>query len=181
MDTCEIKIEKMTEQTQNPIENILSRKSVRKYSDQPVEPEKLELLLKAAMAAPSGKDTRPWEFVVVDNRIILDAMAEALPYAKMLKQATVAIVVCGNVELSSYWYLDCAAAAQNMLLAAEALGLGAVWTATYPYLDRMDVVSQSLNLPESIKSLCVIPIGYPAKPHQPRDKWDNTKVHTNRW
>ena len=133
------------------------------------------------MAAPSGKDMRPWEFIVVDDRATLDSMAVALPYAKMLKNAPVAIIVCGNVERSSYWYLDCSAATQNILLAAEALGLGAVWTATYPYPDRMEVVRECVGLPDQIKSLCVIPIGYPAMPHQPKDKWDETRIHYNKW
>lgn len=167
--------------TQDAIENILSRKSVRKYLAKPVEKEKVQLLLKAAMAAPSGKDTRPWEFVVVTDRVALDSMAAALPYAKMLTGTPVAIVVCGDTTKSSYWYLDCSAAAQNILLAAEALGLGAVWTAAYPYDDRMDVVSKHTILPQHVKPLCVIPVGYPAMPHSPKDKWDETKIHENKY
>lgn len=181
MNACNSQKEKTTVQTQDAIENIFARKSVRKYAEKPVEQEKVQLLLKAAMAAPSGKDMRPWEFIVVDDRAALDSMAAALPYAKMLNNAPLAIIVCGNVERSSYWYLDCSAATQNLLLAAEALGLGAVWTATYPYPDRMEVVRTCVNLPDHIKSLCVIPIGYPAMPHQPKDKWDETRIHYNKW
>lgn len=129
-------------QTQDALENIFSRKSVRKYLPKPVEKEKLELLLKAGMAAPSGKDVRPWELIVIDNREVLDSMAAVLPYAKMLKEAPTAIVVCGDTTKSSYWYLDCSAVTQNILLAAEALDLGAVWTATYPYPERMEVVKK---------------------------------------
>lgn len=168
-------------QTQDALENIFARKSVRKYLPRPVEKEKLELILKAGMAAPSGKDVRPWEFVVIDDRNTLDSMAAVLPYAKMLKEAPMAIVVCGDTTKSSYWYLDCSAATQNILLAAEALGLGAVWTATYPYPERMDVVKKYTNIPDQINSLCVIPIGYPAMPHSPKDKWDATRVHHNQW
>ena len=168
-------------QTQDAIENILSRKSVRKYLPKPVEKEKVQLLLKAGMAAPSGKDTRPWEFVVVTDRVALDSMAAALPYAKMLKEAPMAIVVCGDTTKSSYWYLDCSAATQNVLLAAEALGLGAVWTAAYPYEDRMNVVKQYTVLPDHIKPLCVIPVGYPAMPHSPKDKWDESKIHQDKF
>ena len=160
---------------------ILSRKSVRKYSEQPVTDEQVDTLLRAAMAAPTGKNVRPWEFVVVRNREVLDAMAEALPYAKMLTQANVAIVVCGDAEKSAYWYVDCSAATQNILLAAENMGLGAVWTATYPYEDRMDVCKKALNLPDNILSLCVIPVGYPAKPFQPMDKYDATKIHNEKY
>ena len=106
------------------------------------------------MAAPSGKDVRPWEFIVVSDRAKLDSMAAALPYAKMLTQARNAIIVCGDSVRSSYWYLDCSAAAQNILLAAESLGLGAVWTAAYPYEDRMQVVRKYINLPDNILPLC---------------------------
>lgn len=168
-------------QTQDAIENIMSRKSVRKYLPKPVEKEKVQTLLKAGMAAPSGKDVRPWEFVVVTDRAALDSMAAALPYAKMLTGAPMAIVVCGDTTRSSYWYLDCSAATQNILLAAEALELGAVWTAAYPYDDRMAVVSRYTALPEHIKPLCVIPVGYPAMPHSPKDKWDASKVHENKF
>ncbi len=133
------------------------------------------------MAAPSGKDVRPWEFLVITDRVVLDSMAAALPYAKMLKDAPMAIVVCGDTTRSSYWYLDCSAATQNILLAAEALGLGAVWTATYPYPERMEVVRKYVVLPEQINSLCVIPVGYPALPHSPKNKWDEAKVHYNKW
>lgn len=168
-------------QTQDAIENIMSRKSVRKFLPKPVEKEKVQTLLKAGMAAPSGKDVRPWEFVVVTDRAALDSMAAALPYAKMLTNAPMAIVVCGDTTKSSYWYLDCSAATQNILLAAEALELGAVWTAAYPYDDRMAVVSQYTALPEQIKPLCVIPVGYPAMPHSPKDKWDESKVHENKF
>lgn len=168
-------------ETQDAMENIFSRKSVRKYLPKPVEKEKLELLLKAGMAAPSGKDTRPWELLVINDRSVLDSMAAALPYAKMLKEAPMAIVVCGDTTKSSYWYLDCAAATQNILLAAEALGLGAVWTATYPYPERMEVVKKYTGIPDEIHSLCVIPVGYPAIPYSPKDKWNPAKVHYNKW
>ena len=101
--------------------------------------------------------------------------------AKMLKEAPMAIVVCGDTTKSSYWYLDCSAVTQNILLAAEAIGLGAVWTATYPYADRMEIVKKYTGIPEQINSLCVIPVGYPAMPHSPKDKWDASKVHMNKW
>ena len=135
---------------------------MRAYLDKEVEKEKIDWMLRAGMAAPSGKDIRPWEFVLVTDRVALDSMAAALPYAKMLTQARYAIVVCGDVAQSSYWYLDCSAAAQNILLAAEAQGLGAVWTAAYPYEDRIRVVRKYTELPGNIVPLCVIPFGYPA-------------------
>ncbi len=163
---------------QNPaIENILTRRSVRSYTDQDVEPEKLEAILEAGMAAPSGKNGQPWDFIVLPRREILDEMAERLPYAKMLREARVAIAVCADRTKSPYWYVDCSAAAENILLAAHALGLGAVWTATYPYRDRMDVVKELCGLPGSYDSLCVIPVGYPAREARPKDNFDAGKIH----
>ena len=149
------------------LDNIFARKSVRTYLNKGVEKEKIDLMLRAGMAAPSGKDLRPWEFYVITERASLDSMAAALPYAKMLTEARYAIVVCG----------DCSAAAQNILLAAESLGLGAVWTAAYPYEDRMEVVRKYIALPENILPLCVIPFGYPAVQQQPKQKYDEKKIH----
>lgn len=163
------------------LENIAERKSVRKYLNKSVEEDKIEAMVKAGMAAPSGMDRRPWEFVVVTDREALDSMAAKLPYAKMLTNAPLAIVVCGDTTRSSYWYLDCSAATQNVLLAAEALGLGAVWTAAYPYEDRIDVVRQNTGLPENIVPLCVIPIGYPDGPQKAKDKFDLQRVHRNKY
>ena len=163
------------------LENIAERKSVRSYQDKNVEEEKIEAMVKAGMAAPSGMDRRPWEFVVVTERAILDSMATKLPYAKMLAKAPLAIVVCGDSTRSSYWYVDCSAATQNVLLAAEALGLGAVWTAAYPYEDRIDAVRQYTGLPENIVPLCVIPIGYPDGPQKVKDKFDPMRIHRNKY
>ena len=163
------------------LENIAERKSVRKYLNKSVEEDKIDAMVKAGMAAPSGMDRRPWEFVVVTDRAALDSMAAKLPYAKMLTAAPLAIVVCGDTTLSSYWFLDCSAATQNVLLAAEALGLGAVWTAAYPYEDRIDVVRQNTGLPEHIVPLCVIPIGYPDGPRKAKDKFDEKRVHRNKY
>lgn len=163
---------------QNPaIKNILTRRSIRSYTDQDVEPEKIEAILEAGMAAPSGKNGQPWDFIVLTRREILDEMAERLPYAKMLREARVAIAVCADRTKSPYWYVDCSAAAENILLAAHALGLGAVWTATYPYRDRMDVVKELCGLPGSYDSLCVIPVGYPAREARPKDNFDAGKIH----
>lgn len=163
------------------LDNIFARKSVRTYLNKGVEKEKIDLMLRAGMAAPSGKDVRPWEFVVVTERASLDSMAAALPYAKMLTEARYAIVVCGDSARSSYWYLDCSAATQNILLAAESLGLGAVWTAAYPYEDRMEVVRKYTALPENILPLCVIPFGYPATRQQPKQKYDEKKIHYEKY
>lgn len=163
------------------LENIFARTSVRAYQNRSVEPQKIDLLLRAGMSAPSGRDLRPWEFVVVTDRPILDSLAASLPYAKMLAKAPLAVIVCGSPDRSSYWYLDCSAAAENILLAARAVGLGGVWTAAYPYAERMSAVRTHVGLPEDILPLCVIPIGYPATQESPKQKFDRTRIHYNKW
>ena len=171
-------ISQQTEKTENPvIENILSRKSVRDFIGKKVENEKIAILLKAGMAAPSGRDLRPWELIVIQNRSTLDSMAAELPYAKMLNKAPMAIIVCGDSIRSSYWYLDCSAVSEYILLAAESLELGAVWTAAYPYEDRINTVRKYTNIPENIIPLCVIPIGYPNGSQSPKNKFDEKKIH----
>ncbi|NCU35093.1 MAG: nitroreductase family protein [Bacteroidales bacterium] len=159
------------------LEVIHNRKSVRHFTDQPVSKVQLETLLRAGMAAPSAVNRQPWVFYVVTQRETLDTLSRQLPYAKMLTQAQAAIVVCGNMEKAGnlqekgYWVQDCAAATQNILLAAESIGLGAVWTASYPYDDRTQVVIKALSLPENHVPLNVIPIGYPTGEDVPKDKW----------
>lgn len=161
------------------LQTIHNRKSVRKYTEQAVSKEKIETLLRAAMTAPSSKNNQPWSFYVVTSREVLTKLSEQLPYAKMLAKAPVAIVVCGdntkgvtNPEQSLNWALDCSAASQNLLLAAEAEGLGAVWTGVFPYSDRVKTVQGVLQLPENILPLNVIPVGYPDGEHMPKDKYN---------
>ncbi|MDR0560265.1 MAG: nitroreductase family protein [Prevotellaceae bacterium] len=170
-----------TDIVNNTVKNIHARKSVRKYTEQKVSEEDLLLLVKAGMAAPTGKNMKPWHFITVRNRETLDTMSEQLPYAKMLRNVSAAIVVCGDTQKSQYWYLDCSAATQNILLAAESVGFGAVWTAAYPYEDRIAAVNACLNIPEGIVPLCVIPVGYPQGTEKPKDKWDETKYHKEKW
>lgn len=169
------------------IENIMARKSVRSYTSKPVEKEKVEIMLKAAMAAPTAVNKQPWSFIVIDDRTVLDSLAQALPYAKMTAQAPLAIVVCGdlskalNGDHDKYWMLDCSAASQNLLLAAESLGLGAVWTAVYPEEQRMESVRSVLSLPHYIVPLNLIPIGYPQHKEEPKDKFKPENIHYNKW
>lgn len=167
---------------QNPtLETIFSRKSVRTYTDQPVSVEDLMMLVKAGMAAPTGMNRQPWEFFIIQDKALMASLADKIPYARMLKEAQAAIVVIGNPEKSIYWYLDCSAAAQNILLAAESIGLGAVWTAGYPFEDRMDIISKAVGIPKPFLPLCLIPIGYPKGEQIPKNKWDESKVHINKW
>jgi nitroreductase len=167
-------------------ENIFNRKSVRSFTSEPVSEEHVEAMLKAAMAAPTAVNYQPWRFVVVTERTQLDAMAEMLPYAKMLKQAPLAIVVCGETTWfegreNPYWQQDCSAATENLLLAAEALGLGAVWTGVYPNMQLAEPLSEFLGLPETVQPLCAIPIGHHDGTAKPRDKWKPENVHYGRW
>lgn len=168
-------------QTTPAIENIFARKSVRQYTEQKVEQATLELLIKAGMAAPTGMNKQPWEFIIVTDRAILEKFAALLPYAKMAAKAPAAIVVAGNPKVSEYWYLDCSAATQNILLAAESLGLGAVWTAAYPYEKNMNIIKEVLSIPEPYLPLCLIPLGYPKSETKAKDKWKPEKVHQNGW
>lgn len=166
-------------------ENILQRTSVRRFSDKPVPADTAELLLRAAMSAPSGVNKQPWEFIVVDNPDILKKLADALPYAKMTARAPMAIVTCANSarfldgDDATLWEQDLSAASENILLAAHALGLGGVWTCLYPHADRMAAVSDIINIPEGIVPFNLIPVGYPAEHHGPMDKWRPERVHFN--
>lgn len=169
--------------SQTVLHNILQRKSVRAYTDRAVNHEQLDTLIRAAMAAPTGRDMRPWHFIVLEGRHQLSPLAEQLPYAKMLAEAQAAVVVCGDMSVtdkegnpSRNWTFDCSAATENLLLQAEAMGLGAVWTGVYPYDERIEAVKQALHLPDHLIPLNVIPIGYPKGDPQPKDKYDPAKV-----
>ncbi len=169
--------------SQTVLHNILQRKSVRAYTDRAVSHEQLDTLIRAAMAAPTGRDMRPWHFIVLEGRHQLSPLAEQLPYAKMLAEAQAAVVVCGDMSVtdkegnpSRNWTFDCSAATENLLLQAEAMGLGAVWTGVYPYDERIEAVKQVLHLPDHLIPLNVIPIGYPKGDPQPKDKYDPAKV-----
>lgn len=182
MNSCTSK----TNTTDAVFENIFSRKSVRSFTSEPVSQEHIEAMLKAAMAAPTAVNYQPWRFVVVTDRNQLDAMAEILPYAKMLRQAPLAIVVCGETTWfegreNPYWQQDCSAATENLLLAAEALGLGAVWTGVYPNMQLAEPLGEFLGLPETVQPLCAIPIGHHDGTTQPRDKWKPENVHYGSW
>jgi nitroreductase len=164
-----------------------ARKSVRHYKSAELSEETLLTLVKAGMAAASAKNMQPWAFVITTDRKILDMLADTLPYAKMLFNAPAAITVCGIPDESAephykdFWIMDCSAATENILLAAEALGLGAVWTAAYPYPERMDSVRRALGLPEKVMPLCVIPVGVPTGEDKPKEKFKPENVHWQRW
>ena len=167
------------------LENIATRVSVRSYLDKPVDAATIEQLLRAGMAAPTAVNKQPWHFVVVTDKEQLAALSKANPYAGMLNQAPLAIVVCGDMKKAlpgksrEFWVQDCSAATENILLAANGLGLGAVWTGAYPSEDRVKDISAVLSLPEHIVPLNIIVIGYPDKENAPKDKWKPENVSYN--
>ena len=168
------------------IENIMTRTSVRSWTEQPVEQEKVETMLKAAMAAPTAVNKQPWHFVVLNDRAALDALAENTGRGGgMLRRAPLAIVTCGDMNLAlegggrDFWIEDVSAATENLLLAAHALGLGAVWTGAYPAQERVQAISSALKLPDNLIPLAVVLIGYPAESPTPKDKWNPAKVTYN--
>lgn len=166
------------------MEGIFSRRSIRKYTDDPVSEEQVTGLLRAAMAAPSAGNQQPWQFVVVRDRTVLDVIADANPYGGMARQAPVAIVICGDMTCDNrpgFWSQDCSAATQNLLLAAHAQGLGAVWCGTFPREERMGPIAAVLGLPEHIIPFSVVPIGYPAERPAPVDRYDPSRVHFDLW
>ena len=170
--------------SQAVLDNIFARKSVRSYTDEPVSPQQVETILKAAMAAPSGMNLQPWRFVVVTKQETKDKLAGG--FNKMIAKAPVVIVVCGKTTnkvgaANNNWTADCAAATENLLLAVESLGLGAVWTACYPYEARMNPAIEALGIPNDVKPYCIVPIGHPAGDEKPKDKWKPENIHYEKW
>ena len=170
---------------QDVLNCIMTRTSIRQYTSQTVESEKIEALLRAGMAAPTAVNAQPWHFVVVNDKAKLRELAAANPRAKMLESAPLAIVVCGDMTKTmegkgrQFWIQDCSAATENILLAAHALGLGAVWTALYPMDERIAPVSEALKLPDTLTPLCTVVIGHPAEQPDPKDKWKPENVSYN--
>lgn len=168
----------------NTLEAIRTRRSVRSFTSKTVPKELIEELLHAGMSAPSAGNQQPWQFVVVDDRRILDAIMAVNPNAKMCKEAQAAVLVCGDTTKEKYpgfWVQDCSAAAQNILLAAHEKGLGAVWTGIYPIPERVSGFRALFKLPEHVIPLCLIPLGFPAKEAQPIDRYQKERVHQNGW
>lgn len=165
---------------------IHSRKSVRHFTGNSVSKETLEKIVRAAMAAPSAVNMQPWSFVIVAERKQLDMLRDALPYAKMLDKAGAAIIVCTLPERAfnksvEFAVIDATCASQNILLAVESLGLGAVWTAAYPDGERMKVVRAILQIPPEVIPLNVIPIGQPTGEDKPKDKYKAENIHWEKW
>jgi len=167
------------------LEAILTRRSIREYIPQAVPDKLVQELMAAAMQAPSAGNQQPWHFILVTERKQLNALAGVLPYGQNLKVAPLGVTVCADLELDKYpghWVQDCSAATQNLLLAAHAQGLGAVWLGVYPVEERVAGVKQVLGLPGQVVPLCIVALGYPAaKPEPPSRRYDATRLHYNRW
>jgi nitroreductase len=168
------------------MKNILERRSIRKYTDEPVSNQDKEQLLRAAMAAPSAGNQQPWEFIIIDDRETLDTMVEFHERGgyNMLGHAPTAIIVCGDLEKQlhkGYWVQDCSAATENILLAAQSLGLGAVWLGVYPREERIKKIKALLGIPEGIRPLSIISIGHPAETKKPSNRYDGARIHHNKW
>ena len=169
------------------IKTIHQRKSVRHFTNKEVTKEQLEAIVRAGMAAPTAINSQPWQFLVVTDKDLKDKYAEGNGQADMIKSCQALIVVCGDMTIGNersrrYWDQDCSAATENILLAVESLGLGAVWTGVYPVEERIKTVKERFELPENIIPLCVILVGYPdGYIDKPKDKWKPERLHWNKY
>lgn len=166
------------------LEAILSRRSIRRYAQRDVPEKVIETLLEAAMSAPSAGNGQPWHFIVIRDHRILNDIPKFHPYASMMRETPLGILVCGDLrrENKGFWVQDCSAASENLLLAAHAKGLGAVWLGAYPLEERIGGFRKLVGLPEEIMPFALIAVGYPAEeiPHRV-SRFDVTKVHAGRW
>jgi len=163
---------------------VLSRRSVREYTAQPVSDDMLHTLLKAAMVAPSAGDERPWHFVVIDDQRIKEKIPEIHRFAPMAPNAPVALLVCGDENLQKhhgFWVQDCAAATENILIEAQQLGLGAVWLGVYPVEGRVQGFRRLLDIPEHVVPFALVLVGHPAEHKKPANRYDESRVHKDSW
>ncbi len=163
---------------------ILERRSIRKYKDKKISDDIVEELLKAAMAAPSAANEQTWQFVVLRDKETMKKITKVHDYSKMLLEADVAIVVCGDKSkelVKDFWVQDCSAATENILIEAQDKGLGAVWLGVYPMKERVDGIKEILKLPEEIIPLSVISMGYPNENKKPSDRFNKERIHYDRW
>lgn len=165
------------------LNTILTRKSVREYTDKKIDPNLITIILKAAMSAPSAVNTQPWQFIVITEKEILEEIPNFSEYATMCRLAPLAILVCGDLEIAygEYWIQDCSAAMQNLLLACHEIGLGAVWTGAYPNKKKIEGFKNLLHLPKQIIPLGLAVIGYPKKKEIEKDNFKKEKIHYNHW
>lgn len=158
---------------------IFHRTSIRKYQDKPVEDEKLELILRAAMAAPSAKNQQPWEFYVVTDREKIVELSKTSPYAAFTDKAGAMIVPCYRTDckIPEYAQIDLSIATENILLEVDSLGLGACWIGICPQEERMTAVEKVLDIPENLRAFSIVAIGYPAEERIQQDRYDKSRIH----
>lgn len=164
------------------MEALMTRRSIRKFADRPVGGTVVRDILEAAMMAPSAGNAQPWQFVVADDRAVLDAVADIHPYVQMVREAPLGILVCGDLRLEKfpgYWVQDCSAAMENLLLAAHGLGLGAVWTGCYPMEDRIAGYRRLFKLPEAVIPLGFAAMGWPAAHPASASRYREDRIHHN--
>ncbi|MBD3306857.1 nitroreductase family protein [candidate division KSB3 bacterium] len=163
---------------------ILRRRSIRQYTQDPVPEDLITKILEAAMSAPSARNERPWHFIVVTEKDMLATLSDVSPYSKMTKEAAAAILVCGDLECETakgFWVQDCAAATENLLIAVEALHLGAVWLGIYPREERVEYLRKALHVPPHVVPFALVPLGYPAETKTTPSRYDASRVHYNQW
>ena len=169
------------------IDDILTRVSVRQFTGEKISDGQIDTLLRAALAAPSAVNKQPWAFIVITDEELIAKLGEALPYSRCSNHPACAIIPCGDLskaipgEMGAFWIQDVSAATENLLLAAHAMGLGAVWTGLYPSMERAGLVQEMVGLPEHIIPLCIVPVGVPAEQPAVKDKYLPENIHYNRW
>lgn len=163
---------------------ILDRRSIRRFTDQKIDRKQILNMLTAAMYAPSAVNMQPWHFVIIDDPSLMETIMEIHPYARMLQTASHAVVVCGDVELQhddGYWVVDCGAATQNLLLAAQIMGLGACWVGLHPREERKTAFSRLLHLPSHVLPFALVALGYPEEQKPRPDRFHGEKLRYNGW
>jgi nitroreductase len=166
------------------IKAIKTRRSIRRFAERMVEEKKIETLLRAAMQAPSSRNSQPWHFIVITERKTLSAVPEFHTHAKMLHEAPLAIMVCGDLRIEQsieYINTDCSAATENLLLAAHDLGLGAVWLGIYPREQRVEEIRRLLDIPRHVIPISLVALGYAAEDKEPEDRFRSERVHRDSW
>lgn len=166
------------------IEAILTRRSVRKYTNKTISEKIIKELIETGFSAPSAGDQQPWHFIIIDDRKLLDKIPEFHPHAKMLLDCQKAILICGDLNLeihNGFWMLDCSAATENILIAARAKGLGACWLGVYPRDGRISGFRKMLKIPKNVIPFSLISLGYPAVEQSKIVRYNSTRIHRNKW
>ncbi len=166
------------------MKNIFTRRSIRKYKNTEVEDSVIQEIIKAGMNAPSAGDEQPWHFIIVNDFDKLVEINKVHPHSNMILHAKAAILICGDLSLEKhegFWIQDCSAAVQNMLLMIDYKGLGSVWLGVYPRKDRIEGIKKIFNLPERVIPFAVLPVGYPDEAKPENNKYNESRVHFNKW